>query len=73
MYSNSVTMKLDNFYDLGHFHPHVGKLIAHRIAGIPDKEIPQDFGILIDEKNIDDFIDHLEYQIRTIPVLYSPI
>lgn len=68
MYPNSVTLVTENFYDLGHFYPRVGKMIAHRIAGIEDKNLPLDFGILLDKKNIDRHIADLQYLIQTVPV-----
>lgn len=53
MYPNSVTLNLDNFYDGSHVYPEVGTLIAHKITGQEDKNIPADFGILLTPDNID--------------------
>lgn len=45
MYPNSVTSNLDNYYDASHFYPYVGTMIAHRLMGIKDPAVPDDFGV----------------------------
>ena len=44
---NSVTRNWDCFYDASHVYPHVGTWIAHRVSGIEDPTIPEDFRRLI--------------------------
>jgi len=44
---NSVTRNLEYFYDASHVYPEVGTWIAHRISGIEDPSIPEDFGVLV--------------------------
>ncbi len=51
-YPNSVTNDLGNFYDASHVYPGVETWIAHKITGYPDKQIPEDFGILLDRDNL---------------------
>lgn len=41
---NSITTNLDNYYDASHIYPRVGTLLAHKITGYPDPNIPADFG-----------------------------
>lgn len=44
---NSVTRNLEYFYDASHVYPAVGTWIAHRVSGIQDPSIPDDFGVLV--------------------------
>ncbi|MGG0720104.1 hypothetical protein ABE096_21360 [Robertmurraya massiliosenegalensis] len=60
MYINSVTENISNYYDGHHYHPKVGTLIAHKITNYPDRNIPNDFGILLNKKNIHIYLDKLE-------------
>lgn len=55
-YPNSITSNLNNYYDAGHFYPRIGTLVAHKITGFPDKNIPSDFGVLLTRDNIDSFL-----------------
>ena len=53
-YLNSVTRESGtNFFDGSHYYPEIGKVMAHFIMGIPDVERAPDFGILLDNTNID--------------------
>ena len=61
MYPNSITSDLNNYYDASHFYPAIGTLIAHRISGYEDKNIPEDFGVRVTPENID---RHLQYVAR---------
>jgi len=44
---NSVTRNWEYFYDASHVYPSVGTWIAHRVSGIDDPSVPEDFGRLI--------------------------
>lgn len=44
MYPNTITNNINNYFDGHHFYQHVGTMIAHRISGQQDKQIPDDFG-----------------------------
>jgi len=70
MYPNSITLNVDNFYDLGHFYPNVGKLIAHRLVGIEDQRMPADFGRLLVKKNVQDHLVYLEKQLQDLRVSF---
>jgi hypothetical protein len=52
MYPNSVTEDLSNYFDGHHFYPNVGKLIAQRISHSSGKELPNDFGVYVDQKHL---------------------
>ncbi len=42
---NSITNNNTNYYEISHYRPHVGKLIAGRIFNNKQLDIPTDFGI----------------------------
>lgn len=63
-YPNSITNNPDNYYDAGHFYPEIGTLVAHRITGFPDSNLPPDFGILLTPKNLSQYFDYLNDKTR---------
>lgn len=52
---NSITKNLQNYPDDDHAYPHVVKLVANKLSGKVNDNIPQDFGIIINKENIDNF------------------
>jgi hypothetical protein len=44
---NSVTRDLEYFYDASHVYPAVGTWMAHRVSGVEDPSIPEDFGRVV--------------------------
>jgi hypothetical protein len=56
MYINSITTNISNYKDAHHFSPEVGRLIAHKTIGYPDKRIPADFGVLVTKQNIQEHL-----------------
>jgi len=66
MYINTITNNLDNYYDADHFFPRVGTLIAHKITGYPDENIPKDFGVYVTRDNLDEHLDFLRRQAENI-------
>ena len=58
-YPNSVTTNLDNYYDAGHFYPEIGTLVAHRVTGFSDPNIPPDFGALLTQQTLPAFLNDL--------------
>ncbi|GEL78648.1 hypothetical protein [Tenuibacillus multivorans] len=61
MYPNSVTKDMSNYFDGHHFYPHVGDLIAERISKGEDATgVPEDFGVLVTEENINEHIAWIE-------------
>ena len=66
MYVNSITENLDNYYDADHFFPKTGTLIAHKITGFPDENIPKDFGVYVTRDNLDEHLEFLRRQAESI-------
>ncbi|RKL68139.1 hypothetical protein CR203_06545 [Salipaludibacillus neizhouensis] len=63
MYTNSITSDSSNYYDGHHFYPDVGTLIAHKIINHENKDIPEDFGVLVTDDNLS---EHLNFVERTL-------
>lgn len=57
MYPNTVTNEIDNYYDGHHFYPEVGNLIADRLENGMSADVPEDFGVYVTEKNIDEHLN----------------
>jgi hypothetical protein len=60
---NHITTNLNNYPDDDHYYPYIGKIIAYKIK---TKSYSQkdDFGCLLNQKNLDDYIEKLKKQIR---------
>ena len=54
MYVNPITADDSNFFDVAHFYPKVGTLIARKITG--ENNGSSNFGILVTQSNLDDHI-----------------
>ena len=52
-YPHSIARNPVNFCDHSHFYPLVGTLLVHRVTGVPDPGIPEDFGMLLTPSTID--------------------
>lgn len=61
---NSITTNLNNYPDDDHFYDNVAKLLANKIAGIKNKNIPHDFGIVLNKENIDEYLMNFENRIN---------
>ncbi|GFO67378.1 hypothetical protein GMLC_09570 [Geomonas limicola] len=60
-YLNSVTLDPRRYFlDGQHMYPETGTLVAHKILGIPDPALPQDFGILVTKSNLDATLKTIE-------------
>lgn len=59
MSPNSVTRDLNYFYDASHVYPQVGNWVAHRVSGIDDPTLPDDFGVLVTRANLHDHLRSL--------------
>jgi hypothetical protein len=66
MYLNTVTKDLRNYYDADHFFPKIGTLVAHKISGYPDRNIPKDFGVYLTNDNLEQHISLLRFQATQI-------
>lgn len=63
-YPNTITENLDNYYDASHLYPEGETLIAHRIVDFPDNNIPADFGMLLDQSNIQAYLAQIRSKAR---------
>lgn len=61
---NSITKNLENYPDDDHAYPFVLKLLANKISNFENKEIPEDFGIVLRRENIDEYFENLRKQIE---------
>ncbi len=61
MTENSITNDYaHNYLDSNHFYPRIGTLIAHKVLGRKDPNIPPDFGDVLTKENIDEYIKKLD-------------
>lgn len=63
---NSITLNLDNYYDAGHFYPEIGTLIAYRITGYNSDQVPTDFGILVNQRNLSEHLQAVAQQAKAV-------
>ena len=61
---NSITNNLENYYDDNHAYPWVLKLLANKLSNVDNKNIPEDFGVLLTKDNIDEHLENLRKQIE---------
>jgi len=61
---NSITINSENFKDLNHFYPNVGKLIIHRVMKVEDSDIPDDFGYLVNKENIEYYFNRIDLSLK---------
>ncbi|MEZ4693103.1 MAG: hypothetical protein R2837_03680 [Aliarcobacter sp.] len=57
---NTITRNLENYYDDNHAYPSVLKLLANKLSGIDNKDIPNDFGIILTKNNINEYLENLK-------------
>ena len=63
---NSITNKPSNYADLHHFYPNIGRYIADRITGVSNRNIPKDFGILVNKKTLQLHLNSIRKQAQKI-------
>ena len=62
---NEITTNKENFDNMGwHFKPKVGNLILARIFNDTSIKIPQNFGVLIDKNNVDEYLKFLHNEVK---------
>ena len=61
---NSITNNLENYYDDNHAYPWVLKLLANKLSNVDNKNIPEDFGVLLTKDNIDEHLENIRKQIE---------
>lgn len=65
---NTVTNNLENYFDDNHLYPSVLKLLANKLSNVENKNIPEDFGVLVTKDNIDQHLENLRKQINDYDV-----
>lgn len=68
---NSVTTNNFNYYEKSHYRPHLGDWVAGRIFNDKSIEIPEDFGVLVNQENIKSHIENLKNQINKYELYYN--
>ena len=61
---NSITNNLENYPDDDHAYPRVLKLLANKLSNFHNKNIPEDFGVLVKKNNIEEHLENLRKQIE---------
>lgn len=61
---NTITKNLENYPDDDHAYPSVLKLLANKLSNFPNKDIPEDFGVLVTKDNINEHLENLRKQIK---------
>lgn len=61
---NSITTNLQNYPDDDHLYPKYMKLLANKVSSKKNSNIPKDFGVLLNENNIDSYIINFKKQLR---------
>jgi hypothetical protein len=64
-YPHSIARNQDNFCDTNHFYPDVGTMIAHRITGVDDPGIPEDFGMFLTAETLNKGLARIRDASRT--------
>jgi len=65
---NSITKNLQNYPDDDHFYPYIGKFLAHKISQKKITNIPNDFGIVLNRDNIDDYLRSFEKELEKFKI-----
>lgn len=60
---NSVTTNNYYYYETSHYRPNVGRLMLARMFNDHDVQVPDDFGTIVDESNIENHLVSLKNQI----------
>ena len=61
---NSITKNLENYPDDDHAYPFILKLLANKISKFENKDIPEDFGIILTKYNVEEYLKDLERKIE---------
>lgn len=61
---NSITTNLQNYPDDDHYYDNIATLLANKIAGIDNKNIPNDFGVVLNNSNIDRYLISFENKLK---------
>jgi len=61
---NTITTNLENYPDAEHYYPHIAKLLANKSTNKSNPDIPNDFGIILNKHNVDEFLNKLEIEVN---------
>ena len=61
---NTITKNVQNYTDDNHYYPNIGKLIANKISGKPNSDIPDDFGIILNKDNLNEYMQKFKEKIK---------
>lgn len=61
---NTITTNLQNYPDDDHYYDFIATLLANKIAGVQNDNIPKDFGIVLNKSNIDEYLIKFENKLR---------
>ena len=56
--TEAISDRMENYIDSSHYSEKTGNLILNRILTYDSEKVPEDFGILITEKNIESHLDN---------------
>lgn len=59
---NEITTDLNNYPDDDHYYPYIGKILANKITN-KDLKTPENFGIILNKNNIDNYLKTFEEKI----------
>jgi len=63
---NTITNNPSNYADLHHFYPNIGKFIVDRFTGINNKNIPKNFGILVNKHNLKQHLQSIREKVQNM-------
>lgn len=61
---NTITTNLQNYFDDDHYYPYIGTLLANKLSGKENEDIPNDFGIVLNKSNIDKYMGIFKKQLE---------
>lgn len=61
---NTITKNIENYPDDDHGYPWVLKLLGNKLSNVENKNIPEDFGVLVTKENINEHLENLRKQIQ---------
>jgi hypothetical protein len=61
---NSITTDDCNYYEISHYRPHIGELIAARIFKSQTVKVPEDFGVLLTKEHLNGYLNEQREKIE---------
>ena len=60
--TESISNNMNNYVDNSHYTPEIGNLIINRIFNYQLSKVPQDFGVLLTEDNVEEHLNNIRKQ-----------